>query len=108
MGKWKYHNIQADKIESARYKGHLPARPCFAEALGLLSDYTHLECFTHDQSGPETLAADDNTASEPLWQRLRNDIVEHRELLGGTPQTPAEILELAQRYVKWRLMEFMC
>jgi hypothetical protein len=71
----------------------------FAKALEVLNDYIRFKCFSHDEHRPKTISPDDNTASEQLWQRLRNDIVEDRELLEGASKTPAKILELAQNWV---------
>jgi hypothetical protein len=71
----------------------------FAKALEVLNDYIRFSCFSRDENKPETIPPDDNTASEQLWQRLRHDIVEDRELLEGASETPAKILEVAQNWV---------
>ena len=71
----------------------------FAKALEVLNDYIRFRCFSRDERRSGSISPDDNTASEQLWQRLRHDIVEDRELPEGALETPAKILEVAQNWV---------
>jgi hypothetical protein len=41
----------------------------------------------------------DDKAHEQLWQRVRHEIIEDRELLEGASKTPNKILKLAQDWV---------
>jgi hypothetical protein len=71
----------------------------FAKAIEVLNEYIRFECFSADDNRPKTVPPADGKANEQLWQRLRHDIVEDRELLEGASETPAKILELAQNWV---------
>lgn len=71
----------------------------FAEAIEVLNEYIRFECFQRDDNRPDTVPPDDGKANEQLWQHLRNEIVEDRELLEGASETPSKILELAQHWV---------
>lgn len=75
----------------------------FAKAIEVLNAYMRDECFSYpegkDDSDEEDKPRNDDKASQQLWQRLRNDIVQDRELLEGASQTPAKITKLAQDWV---------
>lgn len=71
----------------------------FAKAIEVLNEYIRFECFSRDGDRPGTVPPADGKASEQLWQRLRHDIVEDRELLEGASKTPSKILELAQHWI---------
>jgi hypothetical protein len=71
------------------------------------------DCFSHwsraDKGPDETDEArstigghqpvDDDKGNQQLWKRLRNEVVEDRELLEGAQASPAKIRQLAQDWV---------
>lgn len=71
----------------------------FAKAIEVLNEYIRLECFKRDGDRPSNVPPEDGKANEQLWQCLRHDIVEDRELLEGASENPSKILELAQHWV---------
>jgi hypothetical protein len=71
----------------------------FAKAIEVFNEYIRFTCFSADDERPTTVPPADGKANEQLWQCLRHDIVEDRELLEGASETPAKILELAQNWV---------
>jgi hypothetical protein len=72
----------------------------FAKAIEVLNEYVRYECFSFDNTGePKEASHPDSKASEQLWQRLRHDVIEDRELLEGASEHPDKILKLAQDWV---------
>lgn len=69
----------------------------FAKAIEVVNEYIRHECFSFDNNGePKEASHPDHLSSEQLWQRLRHDIIEDRELLEGASEDPDKILKLAQ------------
>lgn len=76
----------------------------FAKAIEVLNAYMRDECLSYakrkDDSDEEDKSGNDDKASQQLVQRLRNEIIQDRELLEGAE--PAKITKLAQDWVHSR------
>jgi hypothetical protein len=67
----------------------------FARAIEVLNEYIRWECFTSDEGDRDPAELD--KAKNQVWQRLKNEVVQDRELLEGA--SPAKILEVARDWV---------
>jgi hypothetical protein len=67
----------------------------FARAIDVLNEYMRWECFTSDRGNRDPPEHD--KAKNQLWQRLKNEVVQDRELLEGA--SPAKVLAVARDWV---------
>ena len=73
----------------------------FARAIEVLHEYMRYELFSYDHGQSLTLDGAPNDTAQThaknvLWRRLRNDIVQDREMLEGA--SPEKIIELAREW----------